>query len=157
MRVTGIISGGQTGADRGGLEAGIHLGLNVSGWCPSGRRAEDGVIPERYQLVCTQSSDYKDRTRLNVLMADVTLIFVGSTISRGSAFTVQCCKALFRAHLVVFVEKHSEDDLARTVKSWLLSRMGCVLNVAGTRESKWPGMQRKVRRILIKALEGMDD
>ena len=37
-----IISGGQTGVDRGALDAAIALGLDHGGWCPLGRLAEDG-------------------------------------------------------------------------------------------------------------------
>ena len=40
-----IVSGGQTGADRGGLDAAILLGVPHGGWCPKGRKSEDGVIP----------------------------------------------------------------------------------------------------------------
>lgn len=49
-RVRKIISGGQTGVDRGALEAAIALGILHGGYCPRGRRAEDGVIPDRYRL-----------------------------------------------------------------------------------------------------------
>ncbi len=48
--ITKLISGGQTGADRGGLDAAIHCGLPHGGWCPKGRKAEDGVIPVEYHL-----------------------------------------------------------------------------------------------------------
>lgn len=44
-----IVSGGQTGADRGGLDAAIELGIRHGGWCPKGRKAEDGAIPATYQ------------------------------------------------------------------------------------------------------------
>src|SRR5208283_1924431 len=65
-----VISGGQTGADRGGLDAAIDLGLSHGGFCPKGRRAEDGTIPKRYKLEETASADYADRTRKNVKTAD---------------------------------------------------------------------------------------
>ena len=45
-----IVSGGQTGADRGGLDAAVALGIEHRGWCPAGRRAEDGTIPGLYTL-----------------------------------------------------------------------------------------------------------
>jgi hypothetical protein len=61
-----VISGGQTGADRSGLDAAIDLGLPHGGFCPKGRLAEDGVIPPRYQLEETASAEYDERTRKNV-------------------------------------------------------------------------------------------
>jgi hypothetical protein len=64
-----IISGGQTGADRGGLTAAIKLGIPHGGWCPKGRRAEDGQVPACYHLEETGSSSYQARTKRNVLEA----------------------------------------------------------------------------------------
>jgi hypothetical protein len=45
-----IVSGGQTGVDRAALDWAIQRGIPHGGWCPRGRRAEDGRIPERYRL-----------------------------------------------------------------------------------------------------------
>ena len=45
-----IVSGGQTGADRAGLDWAIGNGIPYGGWCPKRRRAEDGPIDGRYQL-----------------------------------------------------------------------------------------------------------
>jgi len=46
-----IISGGQTDVNRAALDVGLALGLDVGGWCPQGRRAEDGRIPDHYPTV----------------------------------------------------------------------------------------------------------
>ena len=43
-----IISGGQTGADRAALDWALSRKLPCGGWCPKGRKAEDGIIPETY-------------------------------------------------------------------------------------------------------------
>jgi len=56
-----IISGGQTGADRGGLDAAIMLGIKHGGSCPAGRRAEDGGIPLRYRMSVLPIEDYPAR------------------------------------------------------------------------------------------------
>mgnify|MGYP000918852238 CR=1 FL=1 len=61
-----IISGGQTGVDRAALDVGLALGLPVGGWCPKGRRAEDGVIPDCYPLTETPERNYQARTRRNI-------------------------------------------------------------------------------------------
>ena len=50
MKVLKIISGGQTGVDRAALDVALELGINCGGWCPQGRRAEDGRIPEHYPV-----------------------------------------------------------------------------------------------------------
>lgn len=50
MMLKKIISGGQTGVDRGVLDAALEAGFPCDGWCPPGREAGDGVIPDRYLL-----------------------------------------------------------------------------------------------------------
>lgn len=69
-----VISGGQTGVDRAALDVALELGLPCGGWCPAGRRAEDGPIPARYPLTETAGADYVERTRRNVVEADATLV-----------------------------------------------------------------------------------
>ncbi|MCB1984487.1 MAG: hypothetical protein KDF49_03580, partial [Nitrosomonas sp.] len=65
-----IMSGGQTGADRAALDWAIAHNVSHGGWCPAGRRAEDGVIPSHYDLQETDSKEYKQRTKWNVRDSD---------------------------------------------------------------------------------------
>jgi hypothetical protein len=64
-----VISGGQTGVDRGALEAAMGMGIPHGGWCPRGRLAEDGIIPARYELWETDTADYAARTEKMCLIA----------------------------------------------------------------------------------------
>ena len=84
-----IISGGQTGADRGGLDAAIELGIEHGGHCPLGRTAEDGVIPNVYLLQESRSTGYPQRTEYNVKNAGVTIIFNRSEFLSGGQQTHQ--------------------------------------------------------------------
>ena len=156
MTIARIISGGQTGADQGGLDAAIALGIPHGGWCPKGRRCETGRIPPRYQLEETPSRDYPMRTRMNVKNSDGTILFTGSQLSRGSELTLRIAWELKRE------VKHINMELGlllctEAFRAWLDD---CeqrdtpirTLNVAGTRESKSPGIQRYVRDVLCCAL-----
>ena len=71
---TDIVSGGQTGVDRAALDFAIANGHPHAGWCPLGRRAEDGILDERYHLRETESRNYRQHTRRNVIDSDATLI-----------------------------------------------------------------------------------
>ena len=82
LKVQKIISGGQMGVDRAGLDVALDLGLAVGGWCPKGRRAEDGQIPDRYPLVETLERNYPVRTRRNVEDSDGTLILKSRNAGR---------------------------------------------------------------------------
>jgi len=62
-----IVSGGQTGADRAALDFALLHGFTHGGFCPAGRRAEDGLIPEKYHLTETRNTPhFAQRTKLNV-------------------------------------------------------------------------------------------
>ncbi|MFW5955765.1 MAG: putative molybdenum carrier protein, partial [Rhodothermales bacterium] len=82
-----IISGGQTGVDRAALDASRSLGLELGGWCPAGRRAEDGPIDRSYPLKETEDADYATRTRKNVVDSDGTLIVSPGPLSGGTKLT----------------------------------------------------------------------
>jgi predicted Rossmann-fold nucleotide-binding protein len=69
-----LVSGGQTGVDRAALDVALELGVPCGGWCPKGRRAEDGRIPDCYPLTETRTGDYATRTRWNVRDSDFTLV-----------------------------------------------------------------------------------
>ena len=83
-----IISGGQTGADRGGLDAAIECAVPHGGWCPRGRKSEDGVIPAHYNLVETKSTAYPVRTEANIVDAHCTVVFTFGKPTGGSKKTV---------------------------------------------------------------------
>ncbi len=143
-----IISGGQTGADRGGLDAAMDLGLEHGGWCPQGRRAEDGRIPARYKLEETASADYAVRTEKNVKWADGTVVFTFGTPQGGSALTIELAIRHGKPHLHVDLRRLGVEEAAARVRGWMEREGVRALNVAGSREGSARGIQRLVWRIL---------
>ena len=143
-----IISGGQTGADRAALDFAIARDIPHGRWCPLGRRAEDGVLDPRYRLRETESKNYRQRTRRNVGDSDATLILNLGELADGSLATRQFAE---RANKPVCVVALDADDLAAEVTrvdEWLAAHSIKVLNVAGQRESKRPGIYRKALSFL---------
>jgi hypothetical protein len=68
-------------------------GIPHGGWCPKGRRAEDGAIPERYAWQETPSREYSQRTEWNVRDSDVTVIFtIRLELTGGSKRTAECAR-----------------------------------------------------------------
>ena len=137
FRIEKIISGGQTGVDRAGLDAALGLGISCGGWCPKGRLAEDGVIDERYPLRETDSADYPVRTEMNVKDSDATFIVTQGPVTEGTAGTLELAKRFKKTHLVVDLSKAKD---AAIVRKWLEFNQVGTLNVAGPRESKIPGI-----------------
>jgi hypothetical protein len=140
-----VISGGQTGVDRAALDAAMALGIDVGGWCPAGRRAEDGAIPQHYPLRETDSADYALRTEWNVRDSDGTLILYRGALIGGTALTAQLARRLGRPLLVRDLDVALDPaDLVL----WLRSNRVRELNCAGPRESGAPGVGRAARALL---------
>jgi len=144
-----IVSGGQTGVDRGALEAAIHLGIPHGGWCPRGRLAEDGRIPDRYQLREGQSADYPWRTEQNVIDSDGTLILYRRRISGGTQLTLRLARERGKPCRCVDLTGEPEID---AIRAWLTEQGIEVLNVAGPRESSAPGIEQQAFDFLCRCL-----
>jgi hypothetical protein len=129
-----IISGGRTGADRAALDFALAHGIPHGGWCPKGRRAEDGVIPDRYELRETPSREYRERTEWNVRDSDATVIFsVGRELTGGSKLTAECAAKHGKPSL--HLAKAAQGDPAGRLREFLSAHAVKVLNVAGSRAS----------------------
>jgi hypothetical protein len=145
-----IISGGQTGADRAALDVALTLSLPIGGGRPKGRRAEDGMIPDRYPLTETPEADYDTRTRRNVEDSDGTLILNLGTLDGGTALTVKLARQMGKPCLMVALEDGIEPT---AFQEWLDAHPIAVLNVAGPRESKRPGVYAAACRLLDTLLQ----
>ena len=144
-----LVSGGQTGVDRAALDVALALGIPCGGWCPRGRRADDGPIDARYPLQETPSADYAMRTEWNVRDSDGTLVLTRGETQGGTALTVTLARQ--RGRPVLVVDLASEPDV-RVVGDWLRREGIRVLNVAGPRERGAPGIHAESLRFLRAAL-----
>lgn len=139
-----IVSGGQTGADRAGLDWAIAHGIAHGGWCPKGRRSEDGKIPAIYILTESASSNYLVRTENNVRDSDATVIFtLSDKIDGGTKKTVEFAKDHGKAWIHMRPGVHPKY-LAR----FLDKHQVAVMNIAGKRESTAPGIGSLVHTTL---------
>jgi hypothetical protein len=137
-----IISGGQTGADRGGLQAGKKLGLETGGTAPRGFRTENGPDPSLagFGLAEHRSAHFGPRTVRNVEDSDGTVWF-GLTDTRGALLTLKTAIRLDRPLLL--------NPLPGALLEWIEKNRIAVLNVAGNRESLHPGLCRQVEEFLV--------
>lgn len=152
MHLEKIISGGQTGVDRAALDAALAHDVPVGGWCPKGRRAEDGGIPERYPLRETPSDEYAQRTAWNVRDSDGTLIIAPEPLTGGTALTQT--EAEDQGRPVLHVRpKHSMP--VPMIRAWGTENDVRALNVAGPRASEVEGIYDAAREILDALLEAL--
>ena len=133
-----IISGGQTGVDRAGLDVAMRLGMGTGGCCPANRLAEGGAIPDRYDtLTETRSSSFKQRAGLNVRDSDATLMLNSGSLEGGTELTVAYARGQKKPYLMIQLDATpSITDVA----DWLQEVNPDVLNIAGPRESCRPGI-----------------
>jgi len=144
-----IISGGQTGASRAALDFAIENQISYGGWCPKGRAALDGPIPEKYQLKETPSAEYAERALWNLRDADGAVFF--SLTEKGtesSRQTFSMAKKLkkpsihFHQGMLAVSEK-----LLQFVAKHRLQRLA----VVGSSEMTEPGIYAWVAKVLGKA------
>ncbi|WP_407305911.1 YpsA SLOG family protein [Acinetobacter sp.] len=136
-----VISGGQTGADRGGIDAAFELGVPTGGHAPQGWRTSRGAAPElaRIGLVQDISAAYPPRTRLNVKNSDATVIVGTRMQSPGSVLTHSLCLKLKKpCKQIAFTENYTNEEIlaaAKELAAWIRKKRVMVLNVAGNRDS----------------------
>lgn len=147
-----IISGGQTGADQAALDLAIELGLPHGGWVPRGRKTEKGRLPQRYRMQETSAIDYAQRTELNILDSDATLLFTHGEPKGGSALTRKLARKHNKPCLHVDLNELSEYKAGVIIKSWIEARDIKILNIAGPRASENPRIYDCLQRVLKSVL-----
>ncbi len=165
MLIKKIISGGQTGVDRGAIEAALEAGFPYGGLIPKRRRAEDGIVPEKFTAMeVAPRLDYLFRTERNVQYSHVTLIISREYIGEskmanrsGTQKTYDICHAYRKPVLVLY-----KQELEKTLE-WLKEvqakvdpdKEGLILNVAGPRESKAIGIQASTKAFITRLIEAV--
>ena len=161
MTIGKIISGGQTGVDIAGLRAARLGGLATGGWCPKGWITEKGPQPEMlksFGLREHRSEKYSPRTRANVEMSDCTLI-IAENMEDGSKLTVDTCIAMNKPMLHLSRDQicaRAGETLDATL-AWLRANPHRIVNVAGNRESKSPGIEREAENFLLQLFAAAKD
>jgi hypothetical protein len=143
-----IISGGQTGADAGGLIAGWRMGILTGGTAPDNFKTQLGPNPLLETFGLRPGGDYNQRTKTNILDSDGTVVIGVDLTSPGSRLTINTAKKLGKPVLTLDIRNLMEvlpagnefDSLAivrqhgvRLFEFIVENQIG-ILNVAGNRE-----------------------
>ena len=134
-----IISGGQTGVDRGALDAALNHGVECGGWCPEGREAEDGEIPDKYPLVEVPGGSYKHRTLQNIMGSDGTVIIYFGDLEGGTEETAFYCMKKGMPYKLIDLQEIKLERAKELVATFIKDREIETLNVAGPRASRVEG------------------
>jgi hypothetical protein len=139
MALAKIVSGGQTGVDRGALDAALEAGFPCGGWAPEGRAAEDGPMHERYPLRELPGAGYEERTLQNVLDSDGTAILFTGTLEGGTRQTMVHCVEHGKPFELIDATHTAPRDAALRLAAFIERHRVSILNIAGPRASKWTG------------------
>lgn len=150
MKPKKIISGGQTGADRAALDFALENEIEIGGFVPKNRLAEDGRISKKYpNLIETETQKYAERTELNVKISDAILIFSHGYLAGGSKLTAEFAEKYQKPFLHVdFAALTMEQAAVEKARKWLEETKFEILNVAGSRASEDAGIYEKTRDFL---------
>ena len=152
-----LISGGQTGVDQWALETALLIEISIGGWCPLGRRSEDGPIPSRFSLREASTILYPQRTRMNIRDSDATVIFFLDQPCGGTLLTLNEAVRQKRPHLLIPHSLLASEEADLKLLLWLWEIQPGVLNVAGPRESEAGMLEPLVRSCLKKNLRAKSD
>lgn len=143
-------SGGQTGADRAALDVARKFNFPYGGWCPKGRKSEDGPISADYCLDESPSGNYLQRTEWNARDSDGTVIFtIARELTGGSKRTADFA----RKHGKPCLHLHSESlDPVQRLRDFIHRHQIRQLNVAGSRGSREPELYAWVSKVMEEAL-----
>jgi hypothetical protein len=149
-----VISGGQTGVDRAALDAALSNNIEIGGYVPRGRRAEDGKIRKKYTgLSETDSEDYAERTRLNVINSDATLLITNGELKGGSKLTAEVAIKYRKPLIHVDLSRSGPNETSAAIEEWLDELQPRVLNIAGPRASEDAEIYRLAYELLFTVLK----
>lgn len=131
----------------------MAAGIPVGGWCPQGRKAEDGTVPACYPLQELKDGGYPQRTTKNVEMADGTVIFYFSDPNGGTELTLTEAIRLAKPYLLIDATKQAAAQVSPLVAEFVSAYGIDVLNIAGPRASEHTGVYSYVSKALKPAFE----
>jgi hypothetical protein len=152
VKLRKIVSGGQSGVDQGALRAGRDSFIETGGWAPKEYLTEDGKQPSLLVSFGLEDSglDYPKRTILNIKDSDGTLIIHDRrNDGLGTKLTIKICEQLGKPHFEVWLIDEA-DQFIPFVIDWLNAYEIEVLNVAGGRESRHPGIGNATYNFMMK-------
>ncbi len=146
-----IVSGGQTGVDRAAMDFALENKIECFGWCPKGRKAEDGIIPDSYPLKETETTCYEKRTLKNVEESDGLLVFVDGEADEGTILAIDHAEKQNKPTYIIHLSMNVEDQ-ETGILEFLKYQNVTTINIVGPRESNSPGIYRKTKSFLEELL-----
>lgn len=152
-----IISGGQTGVDRGALNAALGAGVACGGWCPENRQAEDGEIAAHYPVTPLVGAGYRKRTKQNVIDSHATVIIYHTEIVLGSGteLTLKTCIAQRKPYLLIDAAIVQPEIAGKHIAEFIQRHQIQIINFGGSRHSVVPMIEKYTEQAVLIAIESL--
>ncbi len=150
-----FICGGQTGVDRGMLDACLEEGFPCGGWCPDGRKAEDGVIEDKYPLRELAGADYIDRTLKSVEDSHGTIILYSGNLLGGTLASLNFAKKIPKPHILIDESQSRQQSVAEEILSFLSKNEIEIANWSGPRASEWEGAYTFAKEVTLSTINSL--
>ena len=131
-----IISGGQVGADQGALDAAIKYNFPYDGWIQKGRKTQNGLLPDKYELEEMPVAGFKEKIEQNVIGSDGTVIISHGHLSGGADYSQKMTEKHNRPCLHIDLNVTPPFMASPEINTWIIENDIEVLNVTGSRSSE---------------------
>lgn len=152
-----IISGGQTGVDRSALDAALDNHFPCGGWCPAGRAAEDGPIPEKYPLLELSDGGYQERTIKNIEESNATVIIYFHILEGGTKQTFLHCIRRKKPYQLINATEITTVQATVLIAEFVTLHKIADLNIAGPRLSEAPMAHAYAYACITRLLQLIDN
>ncbi len=148
-----IISGGQPGVEIAALDAAIRLDIPHEGWCYKHRKAENGVLSERYNVREIDTSSYFQRLEKNVKDSEGVVVLNYGQLVMGSRAVKDIAEKYHKPCLNVDLSKHPMNHAIALIRKWMTKHAIATIYFTGTKTGG--DFSPNVYDEVIKVIEGV--
>jgi hypothetical protein len=112
--------------------------MGCGGWCPEGRKAEDGTIDLKYPVKELPKASYKKRTAANVRDSDATIIVYDREMKGGTLKSFEFVRKEKKPVLLLDLSVLDAAQASAKLLGFLERYRPGILNFSGPRHSEWP-------------------
>ena len=146
-----IISGGQTGVERAALDAAIKLDIPHDGWTYKGRKTEEGVLPEQYNVKEIENPSYFERLENNIVDSDGTVILTFGQVPIVNRAITDLANKHKKPYLHIDLIECTRNHAIASVRKWMIGYEIETVYFTGSKPHAAPNVYEEA----MQAIEGI--
>ena len=146
-----IISGGQPGVEIAALDAAIQFKISHAGWAYKGRKTDDGVLPEEYNVKGIDNPSYFERLEKNIFDSEGTVILTYGQLLIGLKGVRDLAEKHKKPCLHLELTECKTNHAISSIRKWMENHEIEVVYFTGPK----PAGNSKVYRDVILIIQGI--